>query len=120
MTIIDKNTKKLIEENPMSLGTVNKDGTPNVIGVAFVKVISDSQIVITDNYMSQTKQNIHENNNVCIALWDKDWIGCKIIGTAEYFTEGKYKTLVEELEENKGLSAKGAILVTIKKVIKLC
>lgn len=49
----------------------------------------------------------------------KKWNGYKIIGTAEYFTEGKWKEFVEKMPENKGLLAKGAILVTVSKVIKL-
>lgn len=119
MVKIDNNLKQLIENNPMSLATINNDNTPNVIGVAFVKIISENQIVITDNYMSQTINNIQNNNNVCLAVWDKDWEGRKLIGTADYYTSGEWKTFVENIKENKGQAAKGAIVVTINKIIKL-
>lgn len=112
-------TKKIIEENAGAFATVDKDNKPNVIGVAYVKVVSENQILITDNYMKQTKENLEKNNNVCLAVWDKDWNGYKLVGTAEYFTEGEWKEFVEKIPENKGLSAKGAILVTISKLIKL-
>ena len=118
MVEINKETKKLIEENPLSFATVTRDGNPNVIAVAYVKVVSKNQLIITDNYMNKTKENI-ENNNVCLAAWDKKWNGIKIIGTAEYFIEGKWKTFVEQMPENKGLPAKGAILITISDLIKL-
>lgn len=120
MERIDEKLKTLIEENPMSLATVNDNGTPNVIAVAFVKVVSDNQIVITDNYMSQTKNNIQRDKNVCIAIWDSEWNGKKFVGTAEYFTSGKWKTFIEQLKDNDGQSAKGAILVTLSKIITLC
>ena len=111
--------KKIIEENPISLSTINTNNTPNVIAVAFAKVVSENQIVITDNYMSQTKENIKKNNNICIAAWNKDWDGYKLVGTAEYLDSGKWKKLVENIKENKGMSAKGAILIKVAKIIKL-
>ena len=119
MIKITPKAKKLIEENPLAFATVDKTGKPNVIGVAYVKVVSRNQILITDNYMKQTKENLEKNNNICLAVWDKKWNGYKLIGKARYFTKGKWKKFVEEMSENKGLAAKGAILVTISQLIKL-
>lgn len=115
---ITSEIKKIIEENAVAFSTVDNN-LPNVIGVAFVKVVSDNQILITDNYMKQTKENLEKNNNVCLAVWNKDWEGYKLIGKAEYFTTGKWKTYVERMKENKGLPAKGAILITLSNIIKL-
>ncbi len=120
MVEINTETKKLIEENPIAFATVDDGGKPNVIAVAYVKVISKNQIIITDNYMNKSKENLENNNNVCLAVWNKKWSGCKLIGTAEYFTDGEWKTFVENIPENKGLSAKGAILVTLSEIIGLC
>lgn len=39
--MITDEIKKMIEENPLAFATVDSDGKPNVIGVAFVKVVSD-------------------------------------------------------------------------------
>lgn len=119
---LDKMTpkiKKLIEENPVAFATVDNSGKPNVIAVACVKVISKNQILITDNYMKRTKENLEKNNNVCLAVWDKNWNGYKLIGSAEYFTTGKWKRFVEQMPENKKLPAKGAILIAVSKLIKL-
>ena len=117
--MITDEIKKLIENNPLSLATVNEDGKPNVIGVACVKVVSENQIVITDNYMKQTKDNILRDSNVCLAVWNKDWEGYKFVGKAEYHTEGEWKEFVEKDSDNEELPAKGAICVTISEVIKL-
>ena len=119
MVEINSEVKKLIEENPLAFATVDEAGKPNVIGVAFVKVVSKNQILITDNYMKKTKENLEKNNNVCLAVWDKDWNGYKLVGTAEYFTSGKWNEFVEKMPENKGLPAKGEILVTVSELIKL-
>jgi len=117
--MITEEAKKIIEENPVAFATVSSDNKPNVIGVAYVKVVSENQVLITDNYMKQTEENLRHSNNVCLAVWDKNWNGYKLVGIAEYFTEGEWKEFVEKMPENKGLPAKGAILVKISKLIKL-
>lgn len=114
-----KETKNLIEENPVSFATVDGESNPNVIGVAYVKVVSDNEIVITDNFMKQTRENIIANSNVCLAVWDKDWNGSKIIGTATYHKDGKWKEFVKKMPENEGMAAKAAILIKVNKIIKL-
>lgn len=119
MVEIIKEIKKLVEENPVAFATADASGKPNVIGVAYVRVVSRNQVLITDNYMKLTRENIGKNNSVCLAVWDKDWKGYKLVGKAKYFTDGKWKTFVEEMPENKGLPAKGAILVTVSELIKL-
>lgn len=119
MKKITSEIKHLIENNAIAFATVDSKGHPNVIGVAYVKVVSDNQIVITDNFMKQTKENIEKNNNVCLAVWDKKWNGYKLVGKAKYCTKGKWKTFVENMKENKWLSAKGAIVIKISKFISL-
>jgi len=111
------NYKNLIEENPVALTTITQNNKPNIIGTAFAKVVSENEIIITDNYMNRTIEDIKQNNNVCLAVWNKDLQGAKIIGTAEYFTKGKWKTFVKQLRENSGLPAKGAILVNVSQII---
>ena len=119
MTKIDSQAKSLIEGNPLAFATVDVENKPNVIGVAYVKVVSENEIIITDNFMKQTRENLAANPNVCLAVWDSEWNGRKLIGKAKYITTGKWKEFVEKMPENKGLSAKGAILVTISDILKL-
>ncbi len=115
--MIDEKAKKIIEENAMAFATVDGEYKPNVIGIACVKVVSENQILITDNYMKQTKENLKRNNNVSLVVWDKCWKGYKMIGTAEYFENGKWLEQVKKDPDNKGMPAKGAILVTLAKVM---
>jgi len=112
-----KEIKNLIENHPVALATVTSENKPNVICVAGIKVVSADEILITDNHMNQTLKDIAQNKNICLVVWDHDLRSCKLIGESEYFTEGKWKKYVEELEENKNLPAKGAILVKISKII---
>ncbi len=119
MININSNAKKIIEENPIAFSTVDNTNKPNVIAIAYARVISDNQILITDNFMKQTKENLITNNNVCLAVWDKNWNGYKIFGTAQYFIDGQWKKYIENMTENKGLPIKGAILINISELTKL-
>lgn len=103
----------------MAFATVDKNSKPNVIAVACVKVIWGGKIIITDNFMKHTGENLRENNNVCLAVWNEKEEGYKLIGKAKYFSSGKWLKFVKQMPGNKGFPAKGAIVVTISKLIKL-
>lgn len=109
--------KNLIEENPVSLSTTMENGNPNAIGVAYVKVVSEMELIITDNFMNQTPKDIRNNKNVCLLVWDREMKGYKMIGTAEYLSTGKWFDFVKSLPENSGLPAKGVIIVSVKQII---
>ncbi len=125
MIEINEELKQLIEYNIVAFATVNKAGKPHNIAVAYPKVVSKNQIVITDNFMKETTQNILKNNNVSLVVWNTNWedikdcYGYEMRGIAEYFTSGKWHDFVKSMDKNKGLPAKGAILITIEKIKKL-
>jgi predicted pyridoxine 5'-phosphate oxidase superfamily flavin-nucleotide-binding protein len=119
MEKITPKIKKIIENNPVTLATVDRFGKPNVSVVACVKVLSSNELLITDNFMSLTKKNILQNKHICLAVWNKKWEGVKFIGRAKYFSDGLWRDVVGKMKENKGLPAKGAIVVTVTKLIDL-
>jgi predicted pyridoxine 5'-phosphate oxidase superfamily flavin-nucleotide-binding protein len=123
MIKITPKIKKLIEENALAFATVDEKGNPHCIAVAYVKVISKNQILVTDNYMVETTRNIQKNPNVALVVWNKDWeekcVGYELRGVAQYFRSGKWYKMIKKIPENKGEPCKGAILVTINKIKKL-
>lgn len=119
MIEIKAEVKKIIEENYAAFATSSAGGVPNVIPVACVKVVEKNKILITDNFMKHTKNNFKKNNNVCLAVWNQKEEGYKLIGKAKYFSEGKWLKFVKQMPENKGFPAKGAIVVTVSKLIEL-
>ena len=123
MVEISEELKELIEGNALALATVNENGKPHCIAVAFVKVVSSDKLLITDNYMVETVRNLKRNPNVSIAVWNKNWeencVGYELRGSAEYFTSGKYYEMVKSMPENRGEPCKGVIVVTINKIEKL-
>lgn len=117
--MIDRDIKRIIEKYPLALATICSDKSPHVIAVAYVKVIDKDKILITDNYMKTTKNNILKDGKVALCVWNDKWRGWRLKGIAEYYGSGPWLKRVKEMPENKGLPAKGAIIVNIKEVTKL-
>jgi len=118
---INDGMRKMINESLiMALATVNKKGEPHNIAVGYVKVISKNQLLISDNWIVESLENIKSNPNVSLAVWNKNWeevcIGYEFKGKAEYFTSGKWIDEIKKLPINKGEPCKGAILLTINKI----
>lgn len=112
--------KQIIESNVVNLATSTKDGKPNLIMVAYVKVTDDARILITDNYFNKTAKILLENDKVSISVWDeKKGKGWQMKGKAEYDQGGKYHRMVRAMVENEGLPAKGAVIIEINEIFNL-
>lgn len=120
---IDNELKKLIEDNALAFVSVDEEGNPHCIAVAFAKVVSEDEVLITNNYIVETEKNILRNPNVALTVWNKEWkencIGYELTGNADYFTDGKWYEMIKKMPENKGCPCKGAILIKISKIKKL-
>ncbi len=115
---ISNELKLLVEKNRLSLSTCNSSFCPHSIFVSCVKVVSKNKVLITDNYMRKTKENVLMNPNVCLSIFDGN-TGYELIGKAKYFQNGKYLELAKSIPENKGCPCKGVILFCIEKVVKM-
>jgi len=115
---MEKEIKNMIENNPLAVATVNEDGSPHAIAVAFVK-IKDNKVVITNNNMEKTIININNKPDVSLVVWDKDLHGYRITGAVEYFEEGEWMEFIKTIEENKDEPCNGALVVDVKEVKKL-
>lgn len=108
--------KKIIEENVVVFATANKKGNPHCIAVTGVKIVSKNQLLITDNQMQKTIKNVSENASVSLVAWNEKEECVKMSGKAKYYTAGPWRKRVQNMKENKGYSAKGAILIVINKL----
>lgn len=121
--MINLRIKKIIEENALGLSSVDKNGNPHNIAVGYVQVVSGDKLVITNNFLVETIENIKSNPNVALVVWNKNWkencIGYELKGEAEYLTSGKEVELIKKLPINKGEPCKGAIIVKVNKIKSL-
>lgn len=116
---IDNKLKNLIQKSILGFATTYKD-KPNAVAIGCVKVIEPDTLIITNNYMNKTKKNLLKNKNVALVVWNKQGTkGYQLKGKANYMTKGKWLKFVKNMKENKGMSAKAAILVKVKEIYKL-
>ena len=113
-----KDIKEKLEKATIAVASVDKSNKPHNIAVMYAKVIDD-RIIITNNFMKKTIENIKNNPNISLVFWENEE-GWRIDGKAEYYNSGKWLDFVKNLPENKGYPARGAIVVNIEKINKLC
>ena len=118
---MNDSVKKLLKESMWDLATC-ANGEPNVVPVAFKDVTPDGKLVVGDVFLDTTLKNLTANGGkIAISVYDaKSLEGYQIKGVAEYVTEGEvvktFKAMVEQMF-NGGATAKGALIITPKKVI---
>ncbi len=115
------NYKELIDGKPMHIATVNKENNPNLAVASDVKVLENNKLLISVNEMVNTQENIKYNPNVVLTVFDQDYKGLRLFGTAQFFTDGEYYDICEKTFFGNGevspfgaTKPKGAILITIE------
>lgn len=119
--MMNENVKKLLEEQMWDLATC-ADGIPNVVPVAFKKVLDNGKLAVGDVFLETTLKNIQKNEGkIAISAYDpKKLEGYQIKGIAVYLTEGEvvedFRKMVEAMFHGAA-TAKGALLITPEQVI---
>lgn len=108
--------KNLIENNPCHLATINKDLKPNLSVASDIKVLDDTTILISNNEMIHTPDNILDNGNVVLTSFNEKWAGLRLTGFATYYTSGEYFNICNNYFNNESTTPKGVIIVKIKQV----
>lgn len=101
-----------------SIATCTKEGTPNVVPIHFVKILSDDEIMLADIFMKKTFENIQQNPVMAISAWDwdvKPRKGYQFKGEPRIETSGKiYDMAVEMVKAEKpDLTPKSAVVLKI-------
>ena len=112
-----ENIKGKIEKATIAVATVNSEGRPHNIAIMNAKV-KDEKVIITDVCMKKTIENIKDNKNISLVLWEGEK-GWRIDGKAEYHDSGEHLDFVKSLPGNKGFSPKGALVINIEDINKL-
>lgn len=105
--------------NPICIATVNNEYIPNIIYVTFLKYIDDTTVVIADNKLVKTKNNIFSNSNLSFVVLDPETKkSYQLKGKTEYIQEGKkYQDVLNWVQEKRpDLRPKGALYVTIDEI----
>lgn len=110
------NYADLIEKNPCHIATVSDNNLPNLSVASDIKILDDETILISNNEMIHTPDNIIVNNNVVITSFNDSWAGVRLTGKARYYTDGEYFDICNKLFNNETATPKGVIIVRVEKV----
>ena len=118
MELTEKQLDLLGRRSIVVLATSDSQNKPRAIFVEANQAKGD-QIIITDNQMGITRQNLLENKQVFLLVFEEDYhYGIKISGEADYYQEGEYLDFVNRAEGNKGYSPKGAVVITVQDIVE--
>lgn len=107
---------KLIESNPCHIATISKSNTPNLSVASDIKVLDDETILISNNEMIHTPDNILANENVVLTSFNENWAGVRLTGKASYYTQGEFFDICNKFFNNETATPKGVIIVKVKQV----
>lgn len=118
MEFTEKQLDLLSRRSLIVLATSSSTAEPRAIIVEANKAEKD-KIIITDNQMGTTMNNLLTNKNVFVLAYEEDYsYGLKISGNVEYYINGEYFDFVKSLEANKDYSPKGVVVVSVKEVVE--
>lgn len=116
--VLNKELQDAIEKNLVFLATSSKEGVPNVVPVGFARPLDAETILIADNYLNKTRQNLDENPRLALIPSDAKAFPFQIKGTVEIFESGEYFDQVTEWAQNvmTELEPKSAILFKVEEI----
>jgi len=103
------------------VATASKDGAPNVVPLAMVRLYDDETIWITDNFMNKSMTNIRTNPKVAIYIWGPEIKGCfQIKGVASIKNSGpEYEEMKADINKKRPeLPARSLIIMKITEVFE--
>ena len=115
---INDEMRALLEETAIwVLATTDKKGIPNAVPLGCVKLMDDDRLLLVDNFMKKTVDNIAVNPHVTVSVWD-DATGYQFKGNATIETSGEHFDAAVEMVKarNAELTPKGIVLVSIDSI----
>ena len=117
------NYKDLIDGNTMHIATTRPDNNPNLSIASDVRVVEENKIIISHNEMVNTPINVKKNREIVLTSFDKEFVGVRLFGVADYYTSGEYFDFCKKTFFGNGevspfgaTEPKGAIAVTVIEV----
>lgn len=101
------------------VATATKDGAPNVVPLAMVRLVDDETIWITDNFMNKSMSNLRVNPKVAIYIWGPEIKGCfQIKGVTSIRNSGpEYEEMkADHNRKRPELPARSLVIVKITEV----
>ncbi len=116
-----KDMMEALEKDLVFLATASPDNVPNVVPIGFARPIDEDNILIADNYMNKTRQNLEKNPQISLVTKDATKCPFQFKGKAFIYESGKYFDTVTEWGENAmtKLTPKAAILMKVEEIYSI-
>ncbi|MCK5282132.1 MAG: pyridoxamine 5'-phosphate oxidase family protein [Nanoarchaeota archaeon] len=96
------------------IATCSKEQIPNVVPITYLKWIGNSKVLVADNFMKKTIQNLRENPHVSFVVKEVRQHPFQFKGNVKVYTDGKYLDEAAKMVEK--YKPKSAIVIEINKV----
>ncbi|MFC1861416.1 pyridoxamine 5'-phosphate oxidase family protein [Chloroflexota bacterium] len=124
MAKITDEMKEVVEKMKIPIvATSSQDSKPNAVPIAFTRVLSADEILLMDNFMNKTRQNIEQNPVVAVSVWDlESHKGFQFKGKARIETSGEiYEEGIKWVHSRRPeLNPKAAIIVKVEEIYMVC
>jgi len=106
------------KDNVVFLATATKKGVPNVVPIGFARPVDEKTIMIVDNYMKKTRENLESNPKASLVPGDVTACPFQFKGTVEIYTSGKsFDEAVDWARSVMSkLPAKAVILLNVEEI----
>ena len=84
----DNVIEAIAKQEVFPVATSGPDQTPNVVYIAYLKVMDNQTILIADNYLNKTRDNILNNGKIAFAVMNEKKGAFQVKGTAVRHTDG--------------------------------
>ena len=116
MAQLSEAVKKAISKQEIfPVATSNQDLIPNVVYIKYLKLVDDETILIADNYLKKTRDNILSNGKIAFAVRYEEKGSFQIKGTAERLTEGNMFDEVQKWVPDK-LPRVAAVIMHVEEI----
>jgi len=109
--------KAISQQEVFPVATSNQDRIPNVVYIKYLKVIDEQTVLIADNFLNKTRDNILSNGKIAFAVLDGDKGSYQIKGTAERLTEGNMFAEVQKWVPDR-LPRVAAVVMNVEEIYK--
>jgi predicted pyridoxine 5'-phosphate oxidase superfamily flavin-nucleotide-binding protein len=115
--LTDEIRKAISQQEIFPVATSNQNGIPNVVYIKYLKVIDDKTVLIADNYLCKTRDNIINNGKIAFVVLDSDKASYQIKGTSERFEKGPMYDEVQRWVPEK-FPRSAAVVMKVEEIYK--
>ncbi|MCL7476116.1 MAG: pyridoxamine 5'-phosphate oxidase family protein [Methanosarcinales archaeon] len=118
MVKLSTEVKEVIQkQKPLPIATADKTGKPNVIFVGMWKFIDDETIMIVDNFLKKTADNLKANPKLSLVAYDAESKkSYQVKGSVDYLEKGAMYDEAQAMALSKKLPGKAVLIFHVEEV----